>query len=329
MTIDGRRTGAALALGGGFLSVFYVFHYMQVLSYSLGAYAEAATLIDANSINATSSMLAIISGSSSLRLALYLTYAMLPFALVMLAVGMLWFFAKAYSKLTGAVLLLSSAAYLLTVAVLENNITFHSTPLGLSIVCLSGVMAIIAGAQAFGLFSGAAPDTRRRAVQIGIDPEMPYTNMQILSNRLMGRLSGEVKILDMHFDVNALDNLARLTSKNTDKYTKICILSKRDRLGDKFSSAYKDFKDELLARRIEFELRVLTEDDASKQHERLLLDGSEAYKIPPLNIINRKSEHITPVKLEEASQRFNELWTRSMKYENLGIGVGYKSSESQ
>ncbi len=312
-----------MAMVGGFISVFYVFHYMQVLSYSLGAYYEMQDLVSANSINATSSMLSMLAGSSSIKLALYLTYVMLPFALVMLVIGVLWFFAKAYSKLTGSVLLLTSVMYLLITAVLENNFVFHSSLLGLAAVCMGGALALVASTHALGVFSGslfAASDkaeVRRRTVQIGIDPEIPYTNMQVLSNKLMGRLGGEIKILDMHFDVAALDNLIRLMSKNANRYSRIDVLSKKDRLGAEFAASYRDFKAELLSRHVEFDLRVLDEDDASKQHERFLLDGNEAYKIPPLNIINRKSEHITSVNRDDAARRFDELWSRAIKFENI------------
>lgn len=323
MAIDGRRTSAVMALAGGFLSVFYVFHYMQVLSYSLGAYYEAEHFVSTYGINATSSMLTLLSESGSVRLALYLTYVMLPFVLVMLAIGILWFFARAYSKLTGAVLLFTAVAYFLIIAVLETSFTFHSTLLGIVVLCLSGALALMAGMHATGAFSSMlSTDTdkagsHRRTVQIGIDPEMPYTNMQVLSSKLMGRLSGEIKILDMHFDVAALDSLARLTSKNIGRYSRIVVLSKKDRLGEEFAVSYKDFKDELMSRHVEFELRVLDENDASKQHERLLLDGNEAYKIPPLNIINRKSEHIIAVNRSDAAHRFDELWSRAMKFENV------------
>ncbi len=319
--IDRRRASATMALLGGFFSVFYVFHYMQVLSYSLGAYYEAESIVSANSINATPAMFSMMAGSSSIRLALYLTYVLLPFAMVMLTIGVLWFFAKVYSRLTGSVLLLTSLIYLLIVAALENNFVFHSTWLGLAIVCVSGLLTLVASVNSLGAFGGgmfAAPDkARRRPVQIGIDPEMPYTNMQVLSSKLMGRLSGELKILDMHFDASALDNLMRMVSKNADRYSKIEVLSKRDRLGEEFALVYRDFKTEMLSKHVEFDLRVLDDGDASKQHERFLFDGNEAYKIPPLNIINRKSEHITAVNRSDAAKRFDDLWSRAIKFDNL------------
>jgi hypothetical protein len=318
-----------MAMMGGFVSVFYVFHYMQVLSYSLGVYYEVESIVRANSINATSGLLTAVAESSSMRLALYLTYVMLPFALVMMTIGVLWFFARAYSKITGSVMLLTSVTYLLITAVLENSFTFHSTWLGLAAVCIGGALALIASAHALGVFSGTLftasdkAEARHRTVQIGIDPEIPYTNMQVLSNRLMGRLSGEIKILDMHFDVAALDNLIRMMGKNADRYSKIDVLSKKDRLGEEFAISYKDFKEEMMSRHVEFDLRVLDDNDASQQHERLLLDGNEAYKIPPLNIINRKSEHITAVNRGDAAMRFDELWARATKFENMKAGGGY------
>ncbi len=319
MEIDGKRASSFLALAGGFVSVFYIFHYMQVLSYVLGIYHEATSVVSTyNLTNQTvlSSLLALSSGSANAALALDLTYVLLPFALIILAVGVLWLFAKLYSRITGIVLSMASVVYLLLTIVLENAFNFHSTWVGLAAVYLGGAMPLIAGVYALGIVS-VRSEPRKHAVQIGISPESPFTNMQMLSSRLMGRLSGDIKILDMHFDVSSLDNLTRLVGKNSGRYSTISVLSKKDRLGNEFIAAYKDFREELKAKNVEFDLRVLDDDDAQKQHERLLLDGSEAYKIPPLNIINKKSEHITPVNRVDAASRFEELWSRATKFDNL------------
>ena len=161
------------------------------------------------------------------------------------------------------------------------------------------------------------PSQVSAAGPISIDPQTPYTNVMILSKRLMSKLNGDIKILDMHFDANGLENLSRLLSGNLERYKSVSVLAKRDRLGSEFIRNYSDFKNELGNKGVAFELKVLNDMDAGEQHERVLMDGSSAYKIPPLNIINRKSEHIVSINHREAEARFNRLWTNSTKLENL------------
>jgi hypothetical protein len=133
----------------------------------------------------------------------------------------------------------------------------------------------------------------------------------------MKSLNGELKILDMHFDTNALDNLMQLVDKNMQQYTSISVLTSTMRLGDEFGKSYGDFKNELTNRKVAFELRVLSTEEAAKQHERVLMDNKTAYKIPPLNIINKKNEHIVGINHQEAENRFNNLWSKATKFENL------------
>ncbi|EQD46801.1 hypothetical protein B2A_08729, partial [mine drainage metagenome] len=64
---------------------------------------------------------------------------------------------------------------------------------------------------------------------------------------------------------------------------------------------------------IGFEVRVMNPEDAAAQHERFIVDSERAYKIPPLNIINKKSEHIVSIKHGEALRRFDYMWGRGRK----------------
>ncbi len=45
---------------------------------------------------------------------------------------------------------------------------------------------------------------------------------------------------------------------------------------------------------------MLEPEEAARQHERLIMDSDLAYKIPPLNIINKKNEHIVGINGREA-----------------------------
>ncbi|MGD0729134.1 MAG: hypothetical protein ABR981_03610 [Candidatus Micrarchaeaceae archaeon] len=316
MAKDSWDIGATIALIGSFIVILYSIYYMQSLSYAFGVYSGISRTISSYNITASSTVLAALSQSTTITLALHLTYVMIAFALVMAAVSMLWFFSKSYARYTPEVLIICSIIYAIIAAILEYNFNFSNSVnsygsfIGAILIFTSGVYFIVN--------ANANKVTAKRSVsQISINPDTPYSNIKIISNKLMSKLNGDIKILDMHFDAVALDNLMQLLDKNMGNYTQIEVLAKKDRLGDKFTKLYKDFKAELNNKNIQFELRVLSEKDALKQHERVIMDNSTAYKIPPLNIINKKNEHIVAIKYDEASRKFNDLWAEAQKYENM------------
>ena len=49
------------------------------------------------------------------------------------------------------------------------------------------------------------------------------------------------------------------------------------------------------------------------------MDSMLAYKIPPLNIINQKNEHIVGINIREVQFKFNNLWAKATKFENLKL----------
>jgi hypothetical protein len=130
-------------------------------------------------------------------------------------------------------------------------------------------------------------------------------------------MSGDLKIIDMHMDTTGLGNLMRIIDGKEGRYKSISVLAKADRLSSDFDLVFKDFKNELASKGVTFELRIMSDKDALEQHERLLMDDKIAYKIPPLNIINKKSEHLVGVNSMHAQTRFNKLWSNAGKYENL------------
>jgi hypothetical protein len=236
---------------------------------------------------------------------------------VIFAIGVLWLFLKAYSKTMALMMAFASIVYLAIAAVLQLDFfSFSGTQLILPGSYIGGFLALAASSYVL-IKSAGKTGAKRPVQQISIDPETPYSNMKILSNKLMKKLSGEIRILDMHFDVNALDNLIQLTQGSLGRYKSISVLAKQDRLTSEFEKRYKDFKSELENKGIAFELRVLSEKDASKQHERMLIDENSAYKIPPLNIINRKSEHIVSIKQADAAHRFSDMWAEATRFENF------------
>ena len=311
---------AILAMIGGFITLLYTFYFMQQLSYSIGVYSGISTAIRAYNIsNATagSTLYAAISQSTTLLLALHLTYALLPFAVIMLAISVIWLFSRSYYKFTGSMLVISAIIYIILIAILEFDFSFKNTIYSFPIAYIGCALVIVVGAYSMIKIEYKPQTTKRPLQQISIDSETPYSNMKMLSDRLMKKLSGEIKILDMHFDTNGLDNLMQLVGKNVSQYTQISVLTSTMRLGYEFDKSYSNFKSELANKNVIFELRVLNQEEAAKQHERVLIDGSTAYKIPPLNIINKKNEHIVGINHREAQTRFNNLWAKATKFENL------------
>ncbi len=154
---------------------------------------------------------------------------------------------------------------------------------------------------------------------IRIDPATPYSNIINLQEDLIGNMHGSIAIVDKHFNSGAISNLYRLLLENskTLRVTKITVLTSREMLDAHFGDNYRDLSTELGNMGIGMEVRVMEESDSAMQHERFMLDEDKAYKIPPLNIIHKKSEHIIRVGVREAKRRYMQLYQRSTKFENL------------
>jgi hypothetical protein len=302
-----------LAMMGGVLSILSASHFMEKLAYAIGSYHEALAIISAYNTTSTQSILSLTSQATTATLAMYITFLMLPFSVILFTIGSMWLFSKSHMVLSAGALALSSFAVVLLTAIMEYMIGFSLSMFLVSYA--GGVIPLAAGIYAF--MDVRKPSGARAVGPISIDPQTPYTNMVLLSSRLMSRLGGELKILDMHFDATGLENLSRLLGGNLERYSRIAVLAKRDRLEGKFLKAYNDFKSELGNKGVAFELNVISDEDAMEQHERMLIGGSTAYKIPPLNIINKKSEHIVSISHKEAEERFDRLWQNSTKLENL------------
>jgi len=125
-----------------------------------------------------------------------------------------------------------------------------------------------------------------------------------------------VGVVDKHFNSAAMSNLYRLIPRDRANIKSLKILTSAEMLDSKFGSNYLDFKEELKNSNIEIEVKIMKEEDAVTQHERFIFDQQGAYKIPPLNIINKKSEHITRMNTRDARKRFDYLYQNSLKFEN-------------
>ncbi|MDE1832956.1 MAG: hypothetical protein KGH58_00885 [Candidatus Micrarchaeota archaeon] len=315
MDLKDWRLASALALIGGLLSLLSVFYLTEHLSFAIGLYYGISTALNAYNITPSSGIVSLLSQSSAISLALSIIYIMFPFSLIISAIGVLWVFSKSYLRLTSAVLIFCAIAYMALSFVLNLNFAFPGLSVLAYVPYIGSLLAIAGGA--LGLLNITQRQGQKRAVSpIQINPETPYSNMILISNRLMKKLSGNVRILDMHVDSRAMENLARLVGGSAGSYKKISILTTGDRLGGDFTKAYNDFKAEMANMNVEFELRIIKESEAHRQHERMILDDHKAYKIPPLNIINRKNEHIVSINHADAEKWFERLWGGSTRFEN-------------
>ncbi len=153
---------------------------------------------------------------------------------------------------------------------------------------------------------------KKKITSINIVPSKPYSNMIKLRDELFSTFSGDIGIVDKHFNSQALENLHRLLGENN-KIKKITIMTYNEMLDSSFSKEYRDLKNELKNIGIELEVRLMKPEEAAEQHERFIFDSESAYKIPPLNIINKKSEHIVKMSRRDAVKRFEELVFNSTK----------------
>ncbi len=154
---------------------------------------------------------------------------------------------------------------------------------------------------------------------IRIEPDSPYSNLLNLRDTLFSKLNGDVRIVDKHFNSAAISNLHRLLETNLTNIKKLEIISSREMFDAKFNDNYTDFKNELGNKGVSLNFLLMSDADAVAQHERFVFDDSKAYKIPPLNIINKKSEHIVGLRVGEARSRFEALMRNATKYDNYVV----------
>lgn len=304
-----------IALAGSFIVLLYVFYIMQSLSYSYGIALGMSTMINAYNITVSQHVLNIISSIATVKIILKIIDILLFLGLFSFAMSVLWLFIKTYERTAKMILAFDSLIFLLLSIILQLEFVFSA---GISLLWLLYIGSILPlGASIYGIIFTHRQKRNRGVGTISIDPDKPYTNMLTISNRLMKNLKGEIRILDMHFDERSLNNLIRLISSSKIQYKSLLIVTGSERLDEKFKRLFNDFKNELKNNEIYFELRIMTDADFNSQHERLILDDFNAYKIPPLNIINKKSEHIVKINYRSARGRFDKIWSRAMKFENI------------
>lgn len=304
----------AAALVGSFIAILYVFYLMQNVAYLYGAAGGMATMINSYNITASQGQLAIVSASNTLKVLMRTVDIMLVVSIFSFAMSVLWFFMKSYSKLSKTLLAFDSFIFLLLAIVLQiETVAGFKIPI-LGILYLGGILPLAGSMYSIAISGSHA--RRRSAAQISIDPKKPFTNMSIITNKLMKKLSGDIKILDMHFDERALSNLGRLVDASKSSYRSILVATGKERFDSKLKRHLDDFEKEMKNNGVHFEIRIMADEDFAAQHERFIMDDYAAYKIPPFNIINKKSEHIVSIKYAGAKNRFEKIWSRAVKPSN-------------
>jgi len=141
-------------------------------------------------------------------------------------------------------------------------------------------------------------------------PEKPFTNL-IHVYDMIKDLSGKVLLLDKHFGYEGLNFLKNL---DPTKVNKLQILIGKSHLDNKFRNEYKAFRDEMSNIKINVNLRVLNDDNATTIHDRYLIDDSKTYNTPPWNIIHRKFGDIMKIENRESKVKyFTSYWSRASK----------------
>jgi len=164
---------------------------------------------------------------------------------------------------------------------------------------------------------------------INLDPSTPFSNMVNLQDELFSKMAGHLKVVDKHFNTSSLVNFHRLIDKNAGNFQKITILTSQEMLDGDFSNGVSDMVKELGPKGVQLEVRIMDEKDSAEQHERFVADDSVAYKVPPFNIINKKSEHISRIKLSDVNSRFNYLYGRASKIENYLVRKGHDEQKQK
>ena len=161
------------------------------------------------------------------------------------------------------------------------------------------------------------PSAPHRRKSLAIDPSKPYTNLLRIKDEIFSQLNGNVFIVDKHMNSEGIENFSRLFMGNGNSVPEVKILTSKEMLDARFSRNYLDCKAEAENYGTQISVFVMSDEDAVSQHERFIFDDKNAYKVPPFNIMHKKSEHITRLNMNEARRRFNELQKRSIKYENF------------
>ncbi len=314
MNLNEHYIESTIMFFGGVVSLLYSLYYVQQLSIALG-YGEGIAYVG-SLYSLPVNITVLTSAIPTIGTAIHISYAMVVFGLILFALSSIQLFRRSFSKGYNIVMGVAAVAFLAITYLIETGFDISVPPWLFATGYIGAFMVLLPAIYLYATYNFVV-GRKGMARNIGMDPLTPYTNMQKLSQGVMAKMKGGIKILDMHLDAEGLRNLAVMVSGSEGRFDSISVLASGTRLGSTFSKEYRDFRDELSNKNVVFDVRIMNPQDLAQQHERLLMDDYYAYKIPPLNIINKKSEHVVSISHLEAARRFDYLWDRATKYETF------------
>ena len=82
----------------------------------------------------------------------------------------------------------------------------------------------------------------RRGGGVRINPDTPYSNLIAIRDSVFASLSGDLGIVDKHFNSQAISNLHRLLEDNMGNIKSITVLTSKEMFDSKFQENYTDFR---------------------------------------------------------------------------------------
>jgi hypothetical protein len=300
-------------------------YIIEILSVNYGLGLGAALQSIADKANVTRNLTTVVSLSTNLHAAINESYilALIAFGMMGAALVMYIMRYRRFGAMSRRYLLLHTTltliyAGLLYIILSSFQISFTSIYFLLLWAALA-VSLVIDLYMEFAAHSPQAAAPRPGKGGMRIEPGAPYTNLLNLRDSIFSKLSGDVRVVDKHFNSDAISNLHRLLETSLTNIKKLEVLTSREMFDAKFNDNYTDFKNELTNAGVQLEFMLMSDKDSVAQHERFIFDDERAYKIPPLNIINKKSEHIVSLRVGEARSRFDSLMRNATKYDNFVV----------
>ncbi len=319
-------SSALLVLG----AVFMVEIFSVLLGIGSGAYFQA----NLSKIPLQSNLQQLYAAGIPLHYSVLEAYVLAIIGMILLCIAFLLFIRRHDKTVGGA----KRYATMHTAFVFMYALVFYIISIDTGSYLAGPYVLIIYGAMAVAILVDLFFDYALRAQRdhvarirrsLSVDPSTPFSNMVELQDKIFSRLSGELRVVDKHFNSVALSNFHRLMSGSFGNLKSITIVGSSEMMDSNFSRNVADLKKELSAQGVKFEVRLMDEGDRVEQHERLMLDDKVAYKIPPFNIINRRSEHLIMIGRGEAVRRFSYLYSRAISLDNYFIKKGRQDPENQ
>lgn len=334
MRVGEDRSKSLIALSvsglGSFLLIAGAVYAIKVFALDYGLGLGAALQSDASNTPLSTLLQSTALNLSSFHQAILESYVLFLIGFVLVGVGFMNFI-RAYDRdqLSGAYTIFHTsftAVYILLFFVIWSDFSIYLQSYYIYLVYVGAVATFFS--DTYLVYVSRKPSIRQTHVKhsISINPSTPFSNVINLQDQLFANMSGHLRVVDKHFNSVALANLHRLIENNISDFTKVSVLTSKEMLDSKFNESVSDFRTELTGKGIGLEVRIMDDTDAMQQHERILLDDKMAYKIPPFNIITKRSEHIAKINFNEASRRFAQLSVHSIKMENYAIKKGRETS---